>query len=245
MMTSLTSQKLLVISDIHLGNPFSKCRQEVLSFIRWAAKEKYDICINGDGLEIAQASFTQLAQEMPEVFHVLSDVHQSGAKIYYVVGNHDIALEHLLEDWGSLKVCPFLNVSSGNARIRIEHGHLYDPFFVAFPVAYEFLTRFAGLLLAIHPNLYHLWIAIEKLGQWWKPKSFGIKGEPPAFFFAAKEITRRGFDTVIFGHTHYSGRVDLGDQKTYINCGSWLIEFEYVEIKNGQCLIKKWPSDSR
>src|SRR5690606_22534129 len=111
------------------------------------------ICINGDGLEIAQASFSKIAFDVPELFRALSDIRKQGREIYYVTGNHDIALEHFLEDWGMMKVSPFLNVDSNGTRIRIEHGHIYDPFFVKHPILYEVGTRFAGLFLKIHPQL--------------------------------------------------------------------------------------------
>ncbi len=240
MITSAQTSKLVVISDIHLGNPFAKGRDQALSFLKWAASEGFDICINGDGLEIAQVSFDKLALEIPVVVRTLKEINKMGVNVYYVVGNHDIALENFLEDWGSLKVCPFLNLSSGNARIRIEHGHLYDPFFIKFPVAYEVLTRLAGVFLEIHPGLYKLWIKIEKLFAYLRFNKSGIHGELPEFQEAANEICRRGFDAVIFGHTHHMGEVALPEGKKYFNSGSWLMSFNYLEIKNGVILKRNW-----
>lgn len=240
MITNARADRLVVISDIHLGNPFSKGRDEALRFLKWAAREKYDICINGDGLEIAQVSFDKLAQEIPDVVRTLKEINKLGTNVYYVVGNHDIALEHFLEDWGHLKVCPFLNLVSGKNRIRLEHGHLYDPFFVKFPRTYEVLTRFAGFFLEIHPNLYKLWIEIEKLLAKLRLKKSSIEGEQPEFQEAANEICRRGFDAVIFGHTHFMGEVDLPDNKKYYNSGSWLMSYDYLEITNGHIQKKHW-----
>ncbi|MBC7539642.1 MAG: metallophosphoesterase [Bacteriovorax sp.] len=240
MITTASAKKLVVISDIHLGNPFSKGRDEALRFLKWAAVEGYDICINGDGLEIAQVSFDKLALEIPMVVKTLKDINKLGTSVYYIVGNHDIALENFLEDWGSLKVCPFLNLSSGSSRIRIEHGHLYDPFFVKFPAAYEVLTRMAGIFLEINPNLYKLWNNIEKLFTQLRWKKSGIAGELPEFQEAAYEICRRGFDAVIFGHTHHMGEVDLPENKKYYNSGSWLISYNYLEINDGVIQKKNW-----
>ena len=240
MITSAVGTKLLVISDVHIGNPFSKGRHELISFLIWAAEQGFDICINGDGLEIAQVSFIKLAIEMPEIVRTLREINKMGRSVYYIVGNHDIALEYFLEDWGSLKVCPFLNYSSGSTRIRIEHGHLYDSFFINFPDLYETLTRFGGFLLAIHPNFYKLWMKFEKLRSKFRKKSIGLIGEGPEFAEAAHEITRRGFDAVIFGHTHHLGEVDLPDNKKYFNSGSWLISCDYVEINHGKIEIKNW-----
>ena len=67
MITTIRSQRLVVISDLHLGNPFSRSHRRIAAFLRWAARERYDVVINGDGLEIAQASFRKLAHELPEI----------------------------------------------------------------------------------------------------------------------------------------------------------------------------------
>lgn len=247
MITDIRADRLLIVSDLHLGNPFSQAKRPTVDFLRWAAKNGYDIAINGDGFEIAQVSFTRIARDVPEVFHALKSFTSQGRNLYYVIGNHDIALENFLNDWGGFKMAPFLNVHSGSKRIRVEHGHLYDPAFVNNPELYEFLTWAAGLLLQVNPSLYKLWIAIEKFKSkfFWKSQAGqkGITGEHPAFFDAAIELTTRGFDTVVFGHTHHAGRVELPNGATYFNSGSWLMGTPLVSIENGVVTLEKWSVD--
>ncbi len=274
MMTRVHSRRMVVISDIHLGNPFSRTRMRVLQFLKWAARNDYDICINGDGLEIVQASFGRLVTDVPDVIRTLKELGQSGKAVYYVVGNHDIALEHFLEDWGALIVCPFLNVTSGDARIRIEHGHLYDPFFVAYPRLYEFLTRLIGVGLRAAPEASQLWVSFERWRErararrdrivervapeanrlrasldLWRRGLRGrrnrIAGEPPEFAEAALELSRRGFDSIVFGHTHRVGEVQLPNGRKYFNPGSWLLGCHYVEIDEGHVSLKNWEETAR
>lgn len=241
MITEISSDRLVVISDLHLGNPFCKTKRQVIGFLHWAAERGYDICINGDGFEIAQVSFHKLAQDVPEVLHALKSIARKGRNIYYVVGNHDIAFEHFLDDWGNVKMAPFLNVSSAGQRIRIEHGHLYDPFFVRYPRLYEFATWFGGVFLQVSPALYRLWIAFEKFRSYRRAKKgAAITGESPSFATAAHELARRGFDHVVFGHTHHVGQVELGGGKTYLNPGSWMIGCSYVEIRSGRAELRRW-----
>ncbi len=201
--------------------------------------------INGDGFEIAQASFTKIARDAPEVFQAMKTCTQKGGKIYYVIGNHDIALEHLLNDWGGFKMAPFLNVWSGQKRIRIEHGHLYDLFFVRYPNTYEFLTWVTSLALKIHPSFYKAWIALEKFKSRfvWKIGGEGILGEHASFKEAARELANRGFDDVVFGHTHHPGRCELAPNKYYYNSGSWLTENPFVEVCIGEVSLRKWHKD--
>ncbi len=246
MITEIRDRKLAVISDLHLGNPFSKAKTPTVDFLYWAAEQGYDVVINGDGFEIAQVSFSKIARDVPEVFHAIKRFTGRGYNVYYVIGNHDIVLENFLNDWGGLKMAPFLNVWSQGKLIRIEHGHLYDPFFVRYPELYEFLTWFAGFALRIHPNLYKLWSALERLKSrlFWRLARSGIVGENPAFWEAARELEARGFDAVVFGHTHHSGECALPGGGRYFNTGSWLMGTPYLVVENGNVELRRWKKSS-
>lgn len=245
MIIDVTTDKMVVISDLHLGNPFSKTKRKLIDFLYWAAENNYDVCINGDGLEIAQVSFRKLAEDVPEVFRAVKAISRAGNRVFYVVGNHDMLLENFLEDWGSVILAPFLNVQCGSQRIRIEHGHLYDPFFVKRPDLYEFMTWLGGIALMISPKVYKLWIKFEKVKSnvrnLFRRKSdlACLPGEHPDFSMAAAEICSRGFDSIIFGHTHHVGLVDLPEGK-YINSGSWLISPNYIEITPQEVAISNY-----
>lgn len=240
MITSVRSERLVVISDLHLGNPFSEAKKKVIPFLKWAAAQGYDICINGDGLEIAQSSFNRIAFDVPELFRTLGDIRKKGREVFYITGNHDIALEHFLEDWGMLTVCPFLNVMSGESRIRVEHGHIYDPFFVKYPRTYEFMTHIAGYFLKISPKLYRVWIEFEKWQSRMRAKKTGIIGEHPSYKESAEELSRRGFDAIVFGHTHHPGESPLDSGARYLNPGSWMLSTHYVLIDQGSVTLLEW-----
>ena len=245
MITHVEEERLLVISDLHLGNPFCQVKRDVVEFLDYAAACGASVCINGDGLDIMQTSFSRIARDAPEVFARFKKVVAGGARVYYVIGNHDLVLEHFFENWGLLQVVPFLNVTSGGRRIRIEHGHLYDPFYAASPRAFALATAAAGLVLDLWPGAYRLWIAIEKLrGRARSRRSTrqGIEGEHQHVIEAVEELIGRGFDTVIFGHTHHLGQVELGQGRSYINTGSWMLEPAFAEIADGQVELKPWPA---
>ncbi len=241
MKTNVSEDRLLIISDLHLGNPFCDTKRQITEFLSYVASSDYSLCINGDGLEIAQGSTDKLVHQAPEVIFQLSRIYQSGRKVYYVVGNHDIIFEHFVEAWGGIHIVPFLNVVSGDKRIRIEHGHLYDPFFVGYPNLYEFATRFSGYFLKVYPGFYNLLIQFHRLrGRLTRRRAKGIVGERPAYIEAVRELARRGFDVISFGHTHHAGTVDLGGGKLYVNSGSWMVRPSYVQIDQGKVELKRW-----
>ncbi len=245
MITDIEIRRMVVISDLHLGNPFCDQPRRILRFLEWASEQGYDICINGDGLEISQLSFEHFSRDVPRLLRVLKRIADRGRRVYYVVGNHDMAMEHFLDDWGALAVTPFLNLHSGHARIRIEHGHLYDPFFVNSPKLYEFSTWVGGLILSAMPGAYRLWVAFER----WRsrlrgPDERGLMGEPPQFQEAAEEIARRGFDVVVFGHTHHPGERGLPYGARYLNPGSWLLGTWFVRIEDGEVTLESWDAST-
>jgi UDP-2,3-diacylglucosamine pyrophosphatase LpxH len=237
-------QRLLVVSDLHIGNPFSQARRLLQTFFRFVEDSGFSLCINGDGLDIAQTSFARLANELPEVLDGLRRIARRNGSVYYVVGNHDIHLNHFLADWGVVTVLPFLNLRSGDSRIRIEHGHLYDPFFVNHPRAYELATELAGGLLRVSPSLYNAWIWYETVRNRLLAKvSRGgsiLANEHPAFTEAARDLLRRGFDAVVFGHTHVPGALQVDGAKIYCNAGSWMVKGNYVMIENGEVGLRRW-----
>lgn len=241
MITRAAAERMVVISDLHLGNPFSSVRRRTVEFIDWAAANGYDICINGDGFDVAQVSLDRFTHDVPEVLSALRAAVKRGRQVFYVVGNHDIVFEHFLTDWAGFKLAPFLNVESGSSRFRVEHGHLYDPFFVAFPRLYDFCTWLGGFALKVHPRFYRAWIRFERLKSRWARRG-GIEGESAAFFQSASRIECRGFDAVVFGHTHHTGKAKLPHGGVYLNPGSWMLGAHFVKIEAGRIELSEFSS---
>lgn len=234
---------MVVISDLHLGNPFSLAGQRLAGFLEFVRDEDYSLCINGDGLEIVQASFVSLAADAIAPLAQLRRLVAAGKRFYYVVGNHDIALEHLLDSWLGHHICPFLNVRSGDSRIRVEHGHLYDPFFIRSPRAYDLLTRAAGPLLHLYPDVYYLWSGYQRLkGRLRRRLRRGMR-TPSVYHEAASVLLQRGFDVVVFGHTHKPEISDVPGG-VYVNSGNWMRSSTFVVIEEGSVSLRRWHDRS-
>jgi UDP-2,3-diacylglucosamine pyrophosphatase LpxH len=235
-------ERMLIVSDLHIGNPFSTASHNLEAFLAYAQRERFNLCINGDGFEILQASFASLAYDSVGVLQRLRALIASGLDVYYVVGNHDIVLEHFLSAWSGIHITPFLNVAAGGLRVRVEHGHLYDPSFVKSPRLYEWLTRLAGPLLHIYPDVYRLWNAYEAFKRKLQIWRSGSLIEQSPYYESAAMLLRRGFDVVVFGHTHAPEDVQLEPGHRYINSGTWVRGGTYVEIDRGQLALKQWQA---
>jgi UDP-2,3-diacylglucosamine pyrophosphatase LpxH len=237
----VAEERLVVISDLHLGNPASHAATTVPAFLDYVRAEGFALCINGDGFEMLQTRFSRLIREALPLMTQISRLRREGQRVYYIVGNHDIYVEHFLDEWLATRICPFVNLTSGGRRIRIEHGHLYDPVFARSPDFYEAITRLAGLALFVRPDIYQVWdSAAQRLDRYLRRSVQGTE-DTITYHRAAAEVLRRGFDAVIYGHTHRAESVQL-PQGLYVNSGSWVRGGTYVEIQQGKVELKSWPT---
>jgi UDP-2,3-diacylglucosamine pyrophosphatase LpxH len=225
-------------------------RRPFLDLVHFAVDNGYSICLNGDWIDLMQLSLRSLTGDLTPSLRVLARLAGKGSQIYYTVGNHDIQLEHFLSGIGPLNVVPFLNLRSGDKRIRIEHGHTYDRMFIRYPRLYRLFTLIGRWSIAIHPKAYQfghelnhrIIAAAEYVLGGFKPraerlKSVGgdvIEGERECFREGAEMVGIRGFDAVLFGHTHLEGTVQLSSGVRYYNTGSWFGTPHCVLIDRGE-----------
>lgn len=244
---SVEAGRLCVISDLHFGNPLFKRGSQLISFLHYVSDSSTTLCINGDGVDLLQLSFGKFMIDMPDVSKAVRMLSSRGVRIYYIVGNHDIYMEKFLEDWGIFRVCPYLDVVSGDKHIHIEHAHLYDRLFLYNPDLYIKIVHMAGYLVKLSPlfhTLYDRFIAF----MFYISCKIRVAGAPtffehPQFFEAAMQIFKRGYDVVIFGHTHRPGIIKLPEERLYVNPGCWYKDVvHYVDIDNGKIELKKWQA---
>lgn len=251
MKTSVRESRLLVVSDVHMGNRLHRTRRAFTEFVEFALEHRYSICINGDGIDLAQLSLSLLVADITPSLGLFLKFWENDLRIYYTVGNHDIALEHFLTDVGRMRVVPFLSVSSGDQRIRVEHGHMYDDMFLRFPRMYFAFTLIGRLAIGISPAFYQ---ALHKFTDAWveflewglsgfglfgkkqdvTPNENTIVGERECFRHGAEASGSRGFDAVVFGHTHFAGTATLSDGIKYYNTGAWFGDPHCVAIDEGR-----------
>jgi UDP-2,3-diacylglucosamine pyrophosphatase LpxH len=249
MKTTVAEERLLVVSDVHMGNRLHRTRKAFTEFVQFALDHRYSICINGDGIDLAQLSLPYLVSDITPSLGLFLRFGENDLRIYYTVGNHDIALEHFLSDVGRMRVMPFLSVTSGDQRIRIEHGHMYDDMFLRFPRIYFTFTMIGRLAIGISPGFYE---ALHKFNDAfiafsaWGLSGFGlfgkkaappvnsIPGEREVFRAGAEASGSRGFDAIIFGHTHTEGAVTFDDGMKYYNTGAWFGRPHVVAIDKGR-----------
>ena len=158
-------------------------------------------------------------------------------------------LEAYLADFGIFSVTPCLEVISGERRIHIEHGHIYDRRFLHFPRLYLHLAWVLGNLLKLSPRFFQLYFKIEwYLHELINKKVNGCKNallDAPSNLRAALKLFTRGYDIVILGHTHRHGLHLLAGDKIFANAGAWTSEqIHYLEVQQGVIRLNEWSLKS-
>jgi len=178
---------------------------------------------------------------LPDAFGKALRIAQKNT-IYYIIGNHDIYFEQFLTDIETFKLVPFLNIRSGEKNIRIEHAHIYDDLYIHYPKTYFIIGKWWGYFLKMFPILYptyHLLELIAGTVRTLSKISESPSEEKPAFRNAATLISERGFDVIIFGHSHRVNKSTINTDKTYYNTGSWFDSPYYIEINSGKVELNR------
>lgn len=229
---------LIVISDFHLGNPAFQKNEKVIEFFEFILKQDANLCINGDGVDFLQPSVGIFASYLPMVAKQVISMISAGKRVYYVIGNHDLFLEHFLYSWGTLEIVPFLNVISGNCRIHIEHAHIYDTMYAQHPNLYLWAGKMAGRVMNFWPGFFRLVYRIEDLMSFLSKLRKKVQSASNDVM-AAENLLNRGFDVVIFGHTHRIQDMKING-KVYMNLGAWEKNVMYIHIVNGDVKMIEW-----
>jgi UDP-2,3-diacylglucosamine pyrophosphatase LpxH len=237
----IAEERVVVVSDLHLGSPGSLAIDHLPAFFDEVAESGASLCINGDGFDLLQSSTSGLAVAGFPVLRQLQELAHDGLRIYYTLGNHDMVLEHVLFDLPFV-VTPFLNLRSGDRLIRVEHGHVYEPFYARYPGIYEMGGRLGRLALLARADTYELWARAQLKIDDRRRRNGSTRPYP--HHAAAAALFQRGFDAVVFGHTHRPELTELPGG-TFVNGGDWMHRRTVVRIEEGELSLQEWSPSAR
>jgi UDP-2,3-diacylglucosamine pyrophosphatase LpxH len=108
---------------------------------------------------------------------------------------------------------------------------MYDRFFLAYPRFYTLVTMIGRWLILLSPAFYvgltraRARILAGIKAVWSRLTQSAAPADhfdhKPGFRLAALEISDRGFDAVVFGHTHLRAADHIANGTLYLNTGFW------------------------
>ena len=185
-----TSDRLVVISDLHLGDgssrddflPNGELLEEVLR--RYYLPNGYSLVLNGDIEELQRFPLDAIRSRWHGLYELFRQF-VARAAVYRIVGNHDDGLWHSDARIGHEPLLASLRLSFGSETIFIFHGHQATIFFERFnDVSGFFLRHFANRL-----NIRNLPVHYEST------RRYRTEHRVYAFSSARKIVS-------VIGHTH-------------------------------------------
>lgn len=201
----------LVISDIHLGSDVC-CAKQLLRFLELlGAKEVLSkrLILNGDVFD--SHDFRRLKKNHWKILSLLRKLSDD-IEIVWLRGNHDgpsELLSHLL----GVSVADEYLFCSGDERVLLFHGDMFDDFLNAHPVVTWIADVFYGLFQKIDKS--------SNLCRW-------VKSQSKTYLRCAEKIEKKAIQyarkqnasVVCCGHVH-KAECSHHDGVNYYNSGTW------------------------
>ena len=253
MTMSDSDKKVYFLSDLHLGSrcfadPAAKERT-ACEFLRSIKNSAEAVYLLGDILDYWYEYRTVVPRGFVRFFGTLADLADSGVKIKWYIGNHDIWLFDYLRDEIGITVIDGYTVEDiRGKRFFLCHGDGLGRLPRTFRLIRSiFRNRFCQKLYsAIHPRwtvpFAFRWSASNRDGHSSDETIYhGSDKEPQAIF--AREYLRDvdpGINYFILGHRHVVVQESLSPSCQLIILGDWITRTSYAEFDGDSVKMKEF-----
>lgn len=231
-------KKIYFVSDSHLGVPTKEeSKQRELKLVAWLDSIKQDateLYLLGDIFDFWFEYKTVVPKGYVRLLGKLAELSDSGIRIHYFIGNHDMWMFNYLRDELNIQIyrAPLVREHFGK-KMFIGHGDGLGPA----DHGYKFIKKVFSssvnqwLFRWLHPDTG------AKLARYFSYKSREatvefdktFKGENERLVLFAKDtLKQENFDFFIFGHRHIPFDIKLSETSRIISTGDWLRHFTYV-----------------
>ncbi len=233
-----TGKKIYFSSDNHLGAPTpadSKPREK--KFVQWLDSIKTDaeaIFLLGDLFDFWFEYKTVVPKGFVRVLGKLAELRDSGIRIYFFVGNHDLWMDDYFQKELNIPVFHEPQVFQlGNKRFFIGHGDGLGPGDKGFKRMKKVFKSpfFQWLFRWVHPDIG------VRIAQHLSVKNKLISGTDDSVFlgednewlavYAKRKLETAHYDYFIFGHRHLPMQIEVGENSAYHNLGDWIKYYTY------------------
>lgn len=225
------------VADVHLGldvnNPADR-EARFVSFLDSLPPETEALYLLGDIWDFWYEYRDVVPKGYVRVFSSLLKLKDTGVKVYFFQGNHDVWTYRYFEELGfvMLRQPEFVDISG--KIFCLGHGDGLGPV----PAGYRLLrwvfhNRFFQVLFScLHP-----WIAF-RIGNGWSKKNrlarheeYVFRGEDePLYKFAVECSRERHVDYFIFGHYHADVDLELPAGGRLLILKDWLVSSPYIRF---------------
>ncbi|WP_090223828.1 UDP-2,3-diacylglucosamine diphosphatase [Lutibacter maritimus] len=250
-MNLTVNKKIYFASDQHFGAPTaakSKVREQ--KFVNWLDAIKNDaehIFLLGDLFDFWFEYKKAVPKGFVRVLGKFAELSDSGIKIHFFVGNHDLWMNNYFET--ELNIPTYYKPTEfvfNNKTFLIGHGDGLGPGDKGYKrMKKVFTNSFSKWLYRwLHPD-----IGI-KLAQYLSVKNKLISGEEDVKFlgeenewlvqYCKQKLQIKHIDYFLFGHRHLPMEINLAPNSKYINTGDWITHFTYAVFNGEEMMLKSY-----
>ena len=231
-------KKIYFSSDNHLGAPTqaeSLPREKI--FVRWLDSIKHDaevIFLLGDLFDFWFEYKKVVPKGFVRTLGKLAELRDSGIKIYFFVGNHDLWMGDYFEK--ELNIPVYHNPKEfvfNNKHFFIGHGDGKGPGDRGYKRMKKVFTSpfFQWLFRWVHPDIgvsvaQHLSVK-NKMISGDEDKEFLGEEKEWLAQYSKRKLENNHFDYFIFGHRHLPMEIKVGQNSMYYNLGDWINHYTY------------------
>jgi UDP-2,3-diacylglucosamine hydrolase len=228
------------ISDLHLGAKYldhpldyEKRVVEWLYSIKDDAKALYML---GDVLDYWYEYRTVVPRGFIRFFGALAALADSGVKIYWFIGNHDIWLfDYLRDEIGITIIDGYLVTEIDGKKFFLSHGDGLGKLKPSFRLIRSVFRNKTcqRLYSAIHPRwtipFAYRWSSSSRNYSAEIPQWEGPENEPLVAFSEQYLTAHPDINYFIFGHKHVLVDYSINDNSHVVILGDWIHHFSYAK----------------
>lgn len=232
-------RKIYFLSDFHLGAPDYESslqrEKKIVSFLHEIKATAHTIFIVGDMFDFWFEYKHVTPKGYVRLLGKLAELTDSGIKIYFFAGNHDMWMSGYFEK--ELNIPVYHEPSTfvyNNKKFLVAHGDGLGPG----DHGYKMLKRvFRNKLCQSMFGFLHPWAGIG-LANYFSRSSRKKTGNADDIFlgeekewliiFAKEELRRQHINYFVFGHRHLPLQLKLAEHSYYVNLGDWIKHFSYA-----------------
>ena len=239
-------KKIYFASDFHLGvGGYASSREREDRLVKWLDLIKADaaeLFLVGDVFDFWFEYRAVVPKGFIRFLGKLSELTDSGVKLYFFKGNHDMWMfDYLVTELNATIVSDELVIERAGKKFYLHHGDGVGPGDGKYKLMKKFFrSRFCQWLFArIHPNfgvgLASYWSQGRRHASLTDMKWKTVQQEWTAVY--CNELLKTTYyDYMIFGHRHIPMDITLDNHVSrYINLGEWVnSEYSYAVFDGEQ-----------
>jgi len=248
----MAGTKIYFASDFHLGaGGFEGSREREDRLVRWLDMIQADaaeVFLMGDVFDFWFEYKTVVPRGYIRFLGKLSQMADSGIKLYFFKGNHDMWMFNYFEkELGATIISNELEIERNGKRFYLHHGDGLGPGDSTYKILKKiFRSKLCQWLFArLHPNLG------VGIANYWSQHS-RIAGEKNEVrkeleqewlvVYSRELLKNKFYDYLVFGHRHLPLDVQLNVTSRYVNLGEWVNYNSYAVFDGEQLTLQYFES---